>query len=142
MQRSIFAVMQTLVGWTTAPASVRTWRMLWVLVLVAVSGLALTPKPLEGLESGLDKVGHVLAFTALAFCGYLAFAAIRAWRTALLLGLLAYGGLIEVLQLFVPGRSAEWGDLVADAIGIALGAALAAFLVRLGLRQRLATRSD
>ena len=56
------------------------------------------------LESSLDKVGHLLAFTALGFTGYLGVPA----RTALPFALLAYGGLIEVLQLFVPGRSAEW----------------------------------
>jgi VanZ family protein len=83
-----------------------------------------------------------MAFTALAFSGYLAFPATQRTRTALLLGLLAYGGLIEVLQLFVPGRSAEWGDLLADGIGIAFGAALAALAVRLGLRQRFATGTE
>jgi VanZ family protein len=121
---------------------VRTWRALLVLLLVVVSCLALTPKPLVGLESGLDKVGHLMAFTALAFSGCLAFPATRRTRTALLFGLLAYGGLIEVLQLFVPGRSAEWGDLLADGIGIAFGAALAALVVRLGLRQRFATATE
>jgi len=44
-----------------------------VLLLVVVSYLALTPKPLEGFESGLDKVAHLLAFTSLAFSGYLGF---------------------------------------------------------------------
>jgi len=44
--------------------------------------------------------------------------------------LLVYGGLIEVLQLFVPGRSAEWGDLLADGIGIVFGIGLAAFVLR------------
>ncbi len=39
----------------------------------------------------------------------------------LLAGLLAYGALIEVLQSFTPNRSADWRDLVADAVGLALG---------------------
>lgn len=123
-------------NWTTGPASARTWRALLVLLLVVVSCLALTPKPLEGFESGLDKVGHLMAFTALAFAGYLGVPT----RSALLFGLLAYGGLIEVLQLFVPGRSSEWGDWLADGIGIAFGAGLAAFLLRVStaaaIRQR------
>ena len=103
-----------------------------MLLLVVVTYLALTPKPLVGLESGLDKVGHLLAFTALAFTGYLGVPT----RTALPFGLLAYGGLIELLQLFVPGRSAEWGDLLADGIGIGVGIGLAAFVIRFWLRQR------
>ena len=39
-----------------------------------------------------------------------------------MLALLAYGAAIELLQLQVPNRSAEWADLGADAIGIGLGA--------------------
>jgi VanZ family protein len=85
--------------WTTGP-----WQALLVLLLVVVSFLALTPRPLAGVESGLDKVAHLVAFTALAFLGYLGVPT----RTALPFALLAYGGLIEVLQLFVPGRTAEW----------------------------------
>ncbi len=41
-----------------------------------------------------------------------------------LIGLLAYGAAIEVLQSFTPNRQAEWGDLLADGLGIALGALL------------------
>lgn len=113
----------------------RTWRVLLVLLLVVVSYLALTPKPPEGFESGLDKVAHLLAFTSLAFAGYLGFPASRGIRTALVFGLLAYGGLIELLQLFVSGRSSEWGDLLADGIGIGVGIGLAAAVIRFGLRQ-------
>jgi len=91
--------MLNLLSSTPGPASVRIWRTLLVFLLVMVSYLALTPKPLEGYESGLDKVGHFMAFTALAFSGYLAFPSSRGTRTALLFGPLAYGGLIEVLQL-------------------------------------------
>jgi len=69
-------------------------------LLVVVTYLALTSKPLVGLESGLDKVGHLMAFTALGYTGYLGVPT----RTALPFALLAF----EVLQLFVPGRSAEW----------------------------------
>ena len=101
-----------------------------VFLVVAVSYLALTPKPPHGAESGLDKVAHLLTFMALAFSGCLAFPASRGTRTALPFALLAYGGLIEVVQLFVPGRSAEWGDLLADGIGIAFGIGLAAFVLQ------------
>jgi VanZ family protein len=45
--------------------------------------------------------------------------------------LLAYGGAIEIIQWFVPGRSCEWGDLLADAMGISIGALLAAGALRL-----------
>ena len=39
----------------------------------------------------------------------------------MLAGLLTYGGMIEVLQSFTPDRMAEWADLLADTLGLALG---------------------
>ena len=43
-------------------------------------------------------------------------------RPAILLAsLLAYCGMIEVLQSFTPDRMAEWADLLADALGLAVG---------------------
>lgn len=38
-----------------------------------------------------------------------------------LLGLLAYGALIEILQSFTPNRTADWFDLFADSLGILAG---------------------
>jgi VanZ family protein len=38
-----------------------------------------------------------------------------------LAALLAYGGLIEILQSLTPYRSAEWADLLADGLGLAIG---------------------
>jgi VanZ family protein len=49
----------------------------------------------------------------------------RGTRLAVLLALLAFGGAIELLQLLVPQRSAEWADLLADGLGIVVGALLA-----------------
>lgn len=48
----------------------------------------------------------------------------------MLLGLLAYGGLIEVLQSFTPDRMAEWGDLLADGVGLLIGEACALLPMR------------
>ena len=39
----------------------------------------------------------------------------------LLASLLAYGGMIEVLQSFTSNLMAKWSDLMADALGLALG---------------------
>lgn len=46
------------------------------------------------------------------------------------LALLAYGGLIEMVQSQIPSRTAAWDDLLADAVGIAGGLLLAALLRR------------
>jgi len=108
--------------------SARTWRLALVVLMVAVSFLALSPRPPAGIDLGWDKLNHIAAFTALAFCAALGFRTTRRTLLAASGGLLVFGGLIEILQLTVPGRSSEWGDLLADAIGIAVGMAIAGAL--------------
>jgi VanZ family protein len=46
---------------------------------------------------------------------------------------MVFGVFIEVVQAQIPGRTGEWPDLLADALGIAAGLALAAALTRSGL---------
>ena len=111
-------------------AATRAWRALLALLVAAVSCLALTPAPPAVIEFGWDKLNHVLAFSALAFSASLSCPASRRVRLALLFWLFGFGALIEILQLFVPGRACEWADLFADTVGIALGAVMAAGVIR------------
>ena len=111
-------------------AASRTWRAFLVVLVVKVSYLALVPAPPVSIDLGWDKLNHMLAFTTLAFSGYLSYPFSTGRRALILFGLLIFGGLIEVLQLFVPGRSSEWADLLADSIGIACGALIAAYVLR------------
>jgi VanZ family protein len=105
---------------------------LFVCVLVVVSYLALTPTPPKAADLGWDKLNHFSAFSTLTVLGALAWRR-TPWRVAL--GLLAYGGLIELLQTQVPGRAADWADLLADGIGILLGLAFLAALRRFSRRR-------
>jgi len=115
----------------TAVATARhVWRVLLLLFIAAVGYLALTPTPPPSIDLGWDKLNHLLAFSTLAFSASLSCPASRRLRYVLFFMLFAYGGLIEVLQQFVPGRAGEWADLFADSVGIALGAVMAAGLVR------------
>lgn len=76
-----------------------------------------------------DKLVHVALYAGLGFvCARAAQRGIPgsrhrvywvAWVTAVL-----YGVADELHQRFVPGRSADWRDLIADAIGAAIGVAL------------------
>jgi VanZ family protein len=104
--------------------------MLLLLLAAVVSYLALTPVPPPSIDFGWDKLNHVLAFSALGFSASLSCPVSRRVRLLLLFMLFGYGGLIEVLQQFVPGRACEWADLFADSVGIVLGALLAAGAVR------------
>ncbi|MDT9001421.1 VanZ family protein [Paucibacter sp. APW11] len=102
--------------------STRHWRLLFLIALGFVSCMALTPQPPQQIDLGWDKANHGSAFTVLYLLARCSWPA-RRWQTAA--GLLAYGGLVELLQLQIPGRSGEWLDLFADGCGIALGLALA-----------------
>ncbi|CAN5479932.1 hypothetical protein BH09PSE5_BH09PSE5_04090 [soil metagenome] len=105
------------------------WRIALVALLVAITWLALVPAPPEQLSTGWDKANHALAFAALAFTGRLAFPG--SWRRAIAAAFAAmtFGGLIEIAQLFLPGHSSEWADMLADLIGVVIGL-LAAAAVR------------
>ena len=96
----------------------RIMRVLFAATAVAVMVLSLLPLEADAPSLGLDKANHLAAFALLALLGCRAF---PANLILVLSGLLAYGGLIEILQAFTEYRSAEWGDLLADALGLVLG---------------------
>ena len=121
---------------SSCAACTRLWRSLLLGLIVAVSYLALAPIPPPSVDLGWDKLNHVAAFAALTISALLGFPASRINQGKLLFLLLAYGGLIEVLQLFVPGRACEWTDLIADTLGIAGGALIAGLLARWATSKR------
>ena len=116
--------MQQLLRATLSP---RLALGLLLVALLAVGYLALNPRPPRSVDLGWDKLNHLCAFGALMLLAGHAWP--QRWGRAAL-GLLAYGGLIELLQTQVPGRSGEWPDLLADGLGLLLGAALLALLAR------------
>ncbi|NCT81957.1 MAG: VanZ family protein [Comamonadaceae bacterium] len=86
-----------------------------------MSYLALVPDPPRSVSTGWDKSNHALAFAALAFAGVWAlWPSPRHWGR-LALALLAYGAAIEIAQGWLPPRSADALDLLADGCGIVLG---------------------
>jgi VanZ family protein len=108
----------------------RRWRWLLLLLAIVITILAVVPTPPRQMDLGWDKLNHLAAFGALGLCAVFGWRSSRAARLGVLLGLLVFGGAIELLQLQVPNRRGEWSDLGADAIGIGLGALLALFWLR------------
>ncbi len=88
--------------------------------------LTLSPSPPTGGRPSPDKLYHFIGFGALAVPLCLAYPR-RAW--AVIVGVIAFGAAVEVIQPFV-GRGAEWGDLLADALGAATAAGVAVALRR------------
>jgi len=78
-----------------------------------------------------DKVAHATVFAAIAFL--LAFSRVRkhgSWLVISVLLATAVGGADEIHQHFLPGRSGDWADFAADALGASFGGALYVLLAR------------
>ena len=81
----------------------------------------LPPDFLPAIEhhfSWWDKAVHAAAFAGLCLIGSWAYLN-RPY--SIMLGLLVLGGAIEVIQLSTGWRYMEFGDFVADAVGIMMG---------------------
>ncbi len=96
-------------------------------VIGIVSTLSLMPYLAvpDGAPNHTDKLVH------LAMQGTLGFAVVWAWPRPVLWTAAGLAGLVVVLevgQIWVPGRSFSVGDLATNAIGAAIGACLAASL--------------
>ncbi len=83
----------------------------------------------EGALSVNDKLVHGCAYASLTLLGLWG----RLKPGFVLMVLLLHGALIEALQAWVPDRTADWRDLLANSIGI-LVALTAVFVVRRFIR--------
>jgi VanZ family protein len=98
----------------------RLWFVVGLLLAGATTYLSLLPVRYLPPVQLWDKLEHALAYVALAFW----FGSVVVRRDILWVGLalLAFGGLIELVQGWMRmGRSADLFDLLADGIGILLG---------------------
>jgi VanZ family protein len=98
--------------------------LLYMGVIFYLSSLSDAPLP-PGLT---DKPSHSLGYFGFGVVVARAFAGgiprRFGWRTAVaaIVFAIAYGASDELHQMFVPGRSADVNDLLADTIGASLGA--------------------
>lgn len=98
----------------------RRWFLAALIALGLVFLLTLLPNLFRSANpNNLDKVAHFLGFMGLMILfGGVLVSQVRVW---LFLFLAACGGIIELLQIPVPGRSAEIADMYADLLGLAVG---------------------
>jgi len=97
----------------------RYWLPLTLAVLATVTALSLSPLPELPLPdvASSDKLHHLLAYALLALPASIA--GPRGWIW-IALGLVAWSGLIEIVQPFV-NRHREWADMVANGSGVLIG---------------------
>ena len=95
------------------------WLALGWLLIAAVIYLSLTPHPIEiDVEQG-DKLGHTIAYLGMM----LWFAQLYQRRSHVWwgLGFIALGVVLEYLQGWSGYRDFEYMDMMADAVGVAVG---------------------
>ena len=98
-----------------------------VVVLVSLAVLFAPPSDVPSAAPGVDKAVHLSLFLALALTGRWA----GLGRRVAVVSLLVYAAVSEVLQgTALVDRDAELLDWVADAVGVAAGAALWGLLRR------------
>jgi VanZ family protein len=113
---------------TTAESrQVLVWRVFLISCLAVIALLAWMPGNQLPFSTASDKLNHLLAFAAL---GFLAWRAYPTQRVPALIALVAFGVLIELVQWRLPTRSAEFADLAADVIGLALGSLASRWTLR------------
>jgi VanZ family protein len=96
----------------------RVWIAAIVLLAAAIVTGSLTPQQAVPVEQMSDKLGHYIAYLALALAVSGISTPQRLWRS--MLGCFLLGASLELAQAaFTEHRSAEWGDLAANTAGIA-----------------------
>jgi len=111
--------------------SARRWlRYSWLAALLSTAVVSLLPASRLVNLQGSDKVWHGGWYMLLALPVCFIFPPTRQSLTAT--GALAiYGALIEAAQMLVPGRSCEWGDMLANSTGAAFGFLLSRIALRI-----------
>jgi VanZ family protein len=116
--------------------SFRPWipALVWAAIIFVLSSLPGSAYPKTNLINA-DKLVHVALYGLLGgLCarGFVRGTGRGAWAALGLAALLSalYGVTDELHQAFVPGRNSDWRDVVADAAGSVLGAAVVVLLAR------------
>ena len=102
-------------------------RAIFILYILFIAYMSFYPTPPETPTS--DKLNHFLAFFVLAVLYRISFKG-SYWSNFFIA--VFYGAFIEFVQSFLPYRSAEYGDFVADAFG-ALCGMFFIFVIELGM---------
>ncbi|HVP57871.1 MAG TPA: VanZ family protein [bacterium] len=120
--------MQNLIARMARRVRGREWlpAALWAAAILIVSSIP-DPDFGAGLFPGCDKVAHFIEYSILGgLIGLWALGLSRAKQRAprggwLLAAAILFGGLDELHQRFIPGRSMEFWDFMADATGSVTG---------------------
>lgn len=95
------------------------WYGLGFAALLTVAVVSLLPAP-DLPEAVSDKSLHFLTYACLA-AGFASLVRASASLAYVAVGLVTFGLVIEIMQGMTGYRVAEWGDVVANSIGVVIG---------------------
>ena len=98
--------------------NLKFYRTLFFIYIIIVLILSVIPSP-EGFRLGGDKTKHVAAFVMFTWLFFVSYKETK--YVYIFLWGLSFGILIEFIQYFIPWRSTEALDVLADVGGIAIG---------------------
>ena len=111
-----------------------------ILIIGVLVVVWLSLAPGDTIDTGLsDKLGHLVAYAALAACSTQAFEHGRTKLTSYA-GLIVLGSVLEGLQAYVPGRYPSVADGIANAAGIMVGVFLSWMVARAFESKKLLSR--
>ena len=96
---------------------IRIYRIVFLVLFLLISYTALTPQGDISIPY-LDKIFHFSAFILLSLFLDLSVKRTLLLSKAALIFLIFYALLIEIVQYFLPYRSAEFFDFISDLLGI------------------------
>tara|TARA_B100001248_G_scaffold257757_1_gene240800 strand:+ start:684 stop:1022 length:339 start_codon:yes stop_codon:yes gene_type:complete len=96
---------------------IRIYRIVFLVLFLLISYAALTPQGDISIPY-LDKIFHFSAFIVLSLFLDLSIKRTLLSSKAALIFLIFYALLIELVQYFLPYRSAEFFDFISDLLGI------------------------
>lgn len=103
----------------------RAWLAIGYGLIVLGVGISVLPNvPLDVPIRAEDKVAHVLGYAAVMWWFAQAYRH-HVPRVVIAIVLVCLGLALEIVQWLEPERTLTWGDLVANAAGVALGWLLA-----------------
>ncbi len=100
-----------------------TARGLFLILLVFITYLALTPVSHSVSTLCWDKLNHLAAYFCLCVLADMAFRTGEGLFSKILL-LMAYSALIETAQQYIPARQFTFFDILANALGLVIAAML------------------
>ena len=98
-------------------------RVIFVTYAIFIAVVSLLPMSGTNIGSS-DKVFHVLMYGVFSVLGFRVTTESKQYLY-LCIGIVAYGGLMEIAQSFMPGRMMSAYDFLANAVGVIIGALVA-----------------